>query len=854
MNRNTPPRPPQFAQWLLRRILTDKKWDTPLGDFEEYYGELARTKGPSAATRWYWKQVLGLIPRRVLNSTYWSAMMLTNYLKTAWRNLWRYRIYSLINILGLAVGMACFILIMIWIQEEISYDRYHPRPDSLYRVCSVYHTPSGDSRVSAPQPAPLAGLLKTEFPEVVRSTLYFTPVLSLVSADKRFSERFAMVDPDFLEMFTLPGFRGDPDTALDDPNSVIIPQRIAERFFGEENPLGRLLFLEGRAMVTVTGVFRDLPANTHHRFTCLCPIQMLAKFGRDLNNWRDVSFKVYVELAESTSATELEEKLKPLIAKIAPGQPITAQLQPVPDIHLRDLNGGGLIVYIYIFLAMGLFTLIIAWINYINLATARASRRFREISMRRILGAGRRQLIRQFMGESLLMACLAMVVALLLVKLALPFFSLLAGKTLAPDVSPLFFLMIGGVTYLTGVITGLYPAFILSSSKPVRTLKGDIAQPGGYRNLRRALVVFQFSLSIILIIGSIVIYRQLSFMRSRNLGYNPDSVFSVQMNRELYKNYSAIRTALLRNPAVLNVTLTNTSLDQLESSVSGNQVHWEGKTSDDQLPTLALMGVGPEFLETFRASMREGRFFDPKRPGDARTAAILNEAAGRAIGWDQPVGRQIEVAGNPLSVIGVIRDFNFRSLHHDVEPMIILLNWGIDVIDVRIRPENKPQTLAAIQQTIRSIIPGYTLDYEFLEDQLDELYGAEQRMAHFSQIMTLLAVFISCLGLLGLAAFTVEVRIKEIGIRRVLGSSTAGVVFLLGRDFSGWIIAANLVAWPAAYLLLSRWLEGFAYRVHLDIWTFALSGLLAFLLAMATVGYQTIKAARTNPVETLRYE
>jgi len=854
MNRNKLRQPPRFAQWLLRRILTDKKYETPLGDFEEYYGELARTKGQTAATRWYWKQVLGLIPRRLLNSTYWSTVMLSNYLKTAWRNLWRYRMYSLINILGLAVGMACFILIMIWIQEELSYDRYHPRPDSLYRVCKVYHTPSGASRVSAPQPAPLAGVLKAEFPEVVRSTLYFTPVMSLISADKRFNEPFAMVDPDFLEMFNLPGFRGDLDTALDNPNSVIIPQRMAEQFFGEENPLGRPLLLEGRAMVTVTGVYEGLPPNTHHSFTCLGSIQMVAKFGRDLNNWRDVSFKIYVELAESTSAREFEEKLKPLIARIAPGQPITARLQSVPDIHLRDLNGGGLVVYIYIFLAMGLFTLIIAWINYINLATARASRRFREISMRRILGAGRLQLIRQFIGESLLLSCLAMVVALLLVKLALPLFSLLAGKTLAPDVSPLFFLIIGGVTLLTGIITGIYPALVLSSSQPAQTLKGDIGQPGGQRVLRRALVVFQFSLSIILIISSIVIYHQLDFMRTKNLGYSPDNVFSIQMNSELWKNYDAIRTALLRNPAVLNVSVTNTSLDQLESSVSGDRVHWEGKTSDDQLPTLAIMGVGLEFLDTFKVSMRDGRFFDPDRPGDARSTVILNEAAVRAIGWDNPVDRQIEVGGNTLSVIGVIRDFNFRSLHHDVEPMIILLNWGIDVIDVRIHPENKPQTLAAIQQTIRSILPGYSLEYQFLEDQLDELYGAEQRMAHFSQIMTLLAVFISCLGLLGLAAFTVEVRIKEIGIRRVLGSSMAGVIFLLGRDFSCWIIAANVIAWPAAYLLLSGWLDGFAYRVGLDVWTFLLSGLLAFLLAMATVGYQTLRAARSNPVETLRYE
>ena len=714
--------------------------------------------------------------------------------------------------------------------------------------------PSGEERYSTPTPPILASHLKEQYPEVIRASSLFTPNWSLGDDQRRFVARMAAVDADFLQMFTFSFLQGDGPSAFPDINSIVLTETLANKLFGEEDPMGKVIQLAGRTDVTVRGVVVDPPENTHLLpFEAFAPIKLLDSWGRPTNHWSDHSFKTYVQLDPNTGRIELEQKIVDVYKEHIPESQERLTLQPITKIHLHDLGGGGLITYVYLLSAMAGFILLIACINYMNLSTARSTHRAMEVGIRRAVGADRRQLIRQFLGESVFMSLVAMVIALIMVHLFLGYFNQLTGKTLSVPYTTAHILILVGITLATGLIAGSYPAFGLSAFQTVWVLRG-IVTSGRKNRFRRILVVFQFTFSIFLLIGIGVIYKQVRYMRNKPLGYDAENVLCMTLTREIYQNYTAIRQELLKNPDIISMALMNTTLDQRESSTTLENFRWEGKNESHDHIRLHIIGSDEAFLETFRVEMAEGRFYSQEHRADERASVVLNESAVRAMGIENSLETDLYIGDTQLSIIGVVKDFHFQSLHFELGPLVILYEWGIDNIALRIKDTNIPNALRYIENAIRQVVPGYVLEYRFLDDRIERLYRAESRTESITIVMSLLALFIACLGLLGLASYTAELRTKEIGIRKVFGSSVPSILFLLLKEFSMWILFANILAWPLAYWVTNRWLQNFAYRTSIGFDLFIISGLVAMCIAWLTVSFQSIKAARTNPAEALKYE
>ena len=839
---------------ILRTMFRFKLYEPFSGDLEEHFAELRSMEGSIRACLWLWGQVMKSLPGFVKSKIEWSLMMLKNYVKVLFRNFQRQKMYTLINLAGLTAGLMVGLFIFLWVQHELSYDRYHTNASSLYRVVDYRLLPSGDRRYSSPTPPILGAHLKETYPEIIRSATIFHPRSGLGIDDRQFMEAIAFTNADFFDMFTLPFIKGDAEAAFSDLRSIVLTETLAEKIFQEEEPLGRIVRLEGEADLIVTGVVEDLPETTHFLpFTAFAPLQLLDAGGRNTKTWGDHSFDTYIQIDEEADAGAVETKIAGVFKDHIPNSESIIELQPLTQIHLFDLGGGGLITYVYILSGMAGFILLIACINYMNLATARSAQRAMEVGIRKAVGAEQVQIVRQFLGESFLMAILAMLLAVGLVHLFLPGYNQLVGKTLRIQYSLSTMGVLAGVMIVTALVAGSYPAFFLSRFRTVRVLRGG-NRSGRSNRFRPILVVFQFVLSIFILIGTLTIYRQVRYIRNRPLGYEPENVLYITMDGQIRQNFEAIKAELIRNPDIITLTRMNVPLDQNESSTTFEIVRWEGKTDEQSHQKLNIMGVDEEFLKTFDARMAEGSFFDINKPGEIRSGIILNEEAVRFMGVEKPLETAVYVQENQLRILGVIEDFNYRSLHHRVEPLVIIYNWATDNIAIRIRAENTPQTLAYIEKSIRGIIPGYTLNYDFLDDLIDENYRAENRTESIALLMTVLAIFIASLGLLGLASFTAEQRTKEIGIRKVLGASVSGVLLLLGKQLYQWVLIANLIAWPLAYFMAREWLKGFAYRIRITPGLFILAGIFSFVVALLTVSIQSIRAAQADPVKSLRYE
>lgn len=805
--------------------------------------------------------------------------MLRNYMKVVVRNIIRHKGYSFINILGLAVGMACCIVIMLYVQDEFSYDRYPETPDRIYRiVTNIYSSERGEIS-TARTPPPWGPVLAKDLPEVENYVRMKTPQVSwMVSyrpGNKKFYEKgWYFADETVFDFFNLKMIQGNPETALKEPSTVVLTESTARKYFGSDDPIGKVLRIDNSFDFTITGIIEDIPQNSH--FQC----QLLASFatfltvetGYGLNYGNDMrqafpDLYTYVRLQEGHTVEGFEQKLAGFIDKYH-GEflnrfnvDMKASLQPLTDIHLRsnreaEIQANSDIAYIYIFSAVALSVLIIACINFMNLATARSAGRAREVGVRKVVGAYRTQLMMQFMGESVFMAILSLIMAIGLVYLLLPLFNALSGKFLALAFTDTGFLLgMAGIVVLVGIIAGSYPALFLSSFHPAAVLKGSSkAGTSSGSTLRKVLVTVQFVISIVFIVGTGVVSDQMTYMQNRNLGFDKEQVVVMSLGdpnqRSIYLRY---KNLILQSPAVLAVA----GLQSPPGGLLGTIGFIPEGAEEGETMLMDFFGVDHDFIDVLKIELAEGRTFSRDFSTDSTQAFLLNEAAVRQIGWDEPIGKEVRFGPQaPFApkVIGVVKDFHVKSLHTEIEPLVIAIVTNPVYLAIRIAPGDFGNTLAFLEQEWGTVYPNDPFQYSFLDEDFDNLYQTENLRGQVFSIFSVLTIFIACLGLLGLASFTAEQRTKEIGIRKVMGASVLNITMLLTKDFVKLVVAASIIALPIAYIVMNDWLQNFAYSAGLSPWTFILAALAAVVITVITVSYQAISAALTNPADALQYE
>lgn len=790
--------------------------------------------------------------------------MLHNYIKIALRNLLRHKAFSFINVAGLAIGMACTILILLWVQDELSYDRFHQRAEHIYRLTASLPALDVHAAVSS---APIAHAIKNEIPEIkntIRVSSYFADLLQV--EDRMFVEkRILYADSNFLQFFSFRLKEGDAHTALYQPEGILITEAMARKYFGDGEALGKVIRKNHNEDFTVTGVLADVPENSHLQFDFIQPMSFLARTNQDLkeNVWINFNFYTYVELnpnfnVSPESLKKLEGRIKDIYKANEQQLKIEFTLQPLTKIHLHsnmiaDFSGHGNIQYVYIFIVVGSFILAVACINFMNLATARSARRAKEVGLRKVAGAARFQLIRQFLSESSLIAFIALLLAVIIVIVALPAFNDLAGKNLTINfLNEKLVIGLVAITLITGLLAGSYPALFLSGFVPVKVLKGNLKTGAGSAMFRNVMVIIQFTVSIMLLVGTSVIYNQLQFIKNRNLGFDKENLIYFQMSGELWNKYQTLRTSLERNSRTSDFCF----VEDLPTNLSNTtvSVEWEGKDPDSQ-PLFSLISVDENFMDVFRLTILNGRSFSKAFRADTSNL-IVNEKTLRTIGMDvaTAVGRSLTLQGKKGTIIGVVKDFNFQPVQQPIEPLIMRLNlWGGTAV-VRTQPGQTKATIGDLERIAKELNPQYPFSYDFVDQDLDNLYNGEQRLGNLFTVFAALAIFISCLGLYGLSAFLAERRTKEIGVRKVLGGSVFHVVYLLSKTFTKPILIAMLVAAPLAWFTMNRWLESFAF--HIDIhWTiFLIAFVASLLIAWLTVSYESIKAATANPARSLKDE
>jgi putative ABC transport system permease protein len=861
-------KPLKFAEWILKSIHTDHGEYTHLGDFNEVFSYIQTERGPAAALVWYWSQVVRSLPGFATNRIYWSVTMFRNYLIISFRNTLKNKWVSLLNIAGLAVGMACFVLILMFVQFEMSFDRFHERSDRIFRVISRNTAREPDvTEFAHNTPELLAEALVSEFPEVVRATRgreSFTDKAVLQYQDKNFYQIGIFADAEFLKIFSFPLLKGDLDRALEAPKSIVLTKLVAEKLFGSVDPLGRIVsYKEKRRQydMTVTGVMADVPKNSHLKFDYLISHATTVAEEKDsymIANWDVWNYATYVELTSPDARARVEEKFPAFLARQGQeGGSDAFFLQSIEDIHLRSRIQGeratnNQIRSVYLFLSIALIILLIACINYMNLVTARSMTRAKEIGIRKVAGANRRQLIKQFIGETLLVTVFALGLALLLVRFLLPYFNLLVGTELGMGAlaQTSLLLLIAGTVLFVGIASGTYPALVLSALKPVNVLKEFSASGKRGAGLRNVLVVFQFSVSIVLIASTLVVFNQLNYIKNQKLGFDREHVVVIPVReQETRDRAQAIKTELLQHPEVMGVSVSGGLPTNIRSRYYGGKFT---KDNGEVIETTVCFDyVDYDFLDVFKIDLAAGRNFS-REFGEDKKAILINETLWKKLGWENPAGKDVDIFGYNR-VIGVVKDFHFSSFHQEIEPMVLAFAETGDIA-VRIRPGDVMGRVALIRGIFENNSKGQPFDFFFLDDSFNELYQKEQRTGEIFGYFSLLAIFIACLGLLGLASFTVERRTKEIGIRKILGAPAAKIVGLLTKDFVRMVIAANLIAWPVAYFAMRRWLDNFAYRIDLTLGIFLLAAGAALLIAFITISTQTLKAALSDPVDTLRYE
>ncbi|MEJ7827534.1 MAG: ABC transporter permease [Segetibacter sp.] len=807
--------------------------------------------------------------------------MFKNYFKTAFRALWKNKTFSAINILGLAIGIATCLIIMLFVQNELSYDRFNEKAD---RMVAVYFQGNvqGEKMNEASVMPPVAQTLKTDFPEVEEATRlreYGKP--KLIYGNKSFKEdAFVFVDSNFFQVFTLPLIQGNAKTALLEPNTIVITKTTAQKYFGNEDPIGKVINFkdEKKTAFKVTGIIDKVPVNSSFHFELFASMASLPESREP--TWMSSNFHTYLVLAKNYDYKKLEAKLPGVVEKyMGPqmlqamgtslaefrekGNDISFHLKPITDIHLdpdfpNDLSVSGDMRNVYIFGAIAVFMLLIACINFMNLSTAGASKRSREVGIRKVLGSMKMELIIQFLLESIIISAIALLLAIGLIYLVLPAFNNLTGQNLSLQFSEHPLLLPGLVLFVlfTGILAGSYPAFYLSSFKPVSVLKGKFTSGKKSIGLRSGLVVFQFFISIILIVGTTVVFKQLSYMQHKDVGYNKDQVLIIPDTWMLGKNQDIFYNQLFADPGVATVS----SSGYLPAGISDNNNFFVSpEQNPGQLLKTLRYDVDENYISALGIQISSGRNFSKQYKTDS-SAVILNETAARVLGWkEKAIGQTISYTSNhgekiAYHVIGVVKDFNFRSLHESISPLVMSLAPNRSTLIAKLKTKDAAGMISTLEKRWAAFGAEEPLTYSFLNDRFNNTYAAEQKIGRILGIFAGLTIFVACLGLFGLTMFTAQQRTKEIGIRKVLGASVTQVTQMLSKDFLKLVFISCLIAFPIAYWAMNKWLQDFAYKTDISWWVFVIAGIAALMIALFTVSFQAIKAAIANPVKSLKTE
>jgi len=791
--------------------------------------------------------------------------MVHNYLKIAFRNLKRNKIYSAINIVGLAIGMACTIFLLLLVFYEFSFDRYHKNSENIYRIVKGEKDKNIPNRATAPPSMAVA--LKNEFPEIietVRIDNFGSPVVGYNS--KFFTERGIIIaDPSIFKVFTFPFIQGNPETALIEPNSIVISETIVKKYFENENPIGKYLDL-GRRPYKITGILKNIPENSHFKFDICVTITGINKY--DKFDARDI--RTYFLLAKNYPIKILEGKLPEFVKKFEGHahsyiQYYNFYIQPLTSIHLNshlefELGTNQKASTIYLFSSIALLILLIACINFMNLSTARSSLRAKEIGIRKTAGASRKQLIEQLLGESLLLTFIAMVLAAVLVELLQPFFNNLTGRNLSlyngNSLITTFLLIL--FPLIVGFLAGIYPAFFLSAFRPVKILRRITSYSKSGLSLRQGLVIFQFLISTILIIVTAVIFKQFNFMRNADPRFNKEQIVAVSTS-----SIEVLKNELIKNPNITNVSAVN-ALPGKSPSIR----YWASKTNwNKYYKEIDEVVTDYNFLNILELELIDGRDFSPSFATDVTSGFILNETAVKYFEIKNPIGHFFQSTPGIFhyqgNIIGVIKDFHYLSLHSPIRPLVICLGYTDNsthpfknhgFLLAKISAGHIQEVMKFAEAKYKEINPDTPFEYNFLDELFDQQYKNEAKLSQIFGIFTTIAIFVSCLGLFGLATFSTDRRTKEIGIRKILGASVSKLVLLLSKEFLKLVILANLIAWPVAWLVMNKWLQNFAFRIDIHIWLFLTASVIALVIALLTVGFQAIRTASANPVDALRYE
>ena len=849
--------PPRLAEWVILRLAWPEDRSSVQENLREEYAFVQTSRGKKSAHLWYWQHLVRSFFPFVRFLVYWRLVMFKNHLKLVLRSAVRHKGYSLINVAGLAVGLACFILISLWVNFELSYDRFHKNKDHLYQVIGENLLPNGDRQRFPQTPAALAPALRAERPEIqnISRSLEWMKFL-LGTKNRRFLERVRFVDPAFLEMFSLEVVNGDPRTALSQPRSIILTESIARKHFPDLDPLGRDVVVGSIGNFQVTGVIKDLPAASSLPSLCLLPMEALRETGFDIDRWSGGNFSTFIQLEEKSNRDSFAAEIRDFYKKHAPNwEVVKLSVRPITRMHLYALNGGGPIVYLYIFSALSVFILLLAIVNFTNLATAQSFLRAKEIGIRKAAGAFRGQLAKQILLECILVAALSGGLAVLIAYVLLPVMNQLTAARISFSFSPKMIIFLASMVILTGVTSGLFPAAFLASLNPVRAIKGAVKPGKSSLQFRQVLTGFQFSLSIFMLIAMVGVQKQMTYLKSKDLGYRRDNIVSLGLDREVSNQYPVLRAELMQNPEILSVTRSSSDLETEWTTTGGPDVTWEGNSSNIVMPKTHLMRVDPEFAATFQLAMLDGRFFSNEFPADIGGSAVINETAMKTMGLKSPVGKRLTVWKQDFRIIGVVKDFHFYSLRDEIQPLIFLHKFAdYRTIFIRVNPQDMPKTLSFIQDKVKAIVPGYVPDLRFLDDNLNNIYVTEQRMVTGTRYFTFLAIVISCIGLLGLTSFSVRQRTKEIAVRKVLGASGGNIVRQLFKETLTCVVAADVVVIPIAYFVLQGWYRNYAYRTTPGVGIFIFATVLTVSLALLSVGWNVLKASLANPVDSLRYE
>jgi len=810
--------------------------------------------------------------------------MFKNHFKIAWRNLSRNRSHSLINLLGLAIGIACCLLIVIWVADELSYDTWNKKADRIYRVTADINF-AGSHKQYSVTPAPLAEALMADFPEVETAVRFRNYGSSLVKREvQNFDEaNIIYCDSNIFDVFSLNLIKGNPKTALAPPKTLVISEKMANKYFPNDDPIGKKLTFDNVREYAITGVMEDMPENSHFYYDFLVSLTG----GREANNgiWGSNNFHTYYVLREGTNVTAFEAKVFPhLLEKyISPfieqvmgksyeeiatssGAFIKYHYQPLTDIHLNsdlvaELNPNGNIQYVWIFSAAALFILLIACVNFMNLSTARSSIRAKEIGVRKVLGSMRSNLVNQFLVESVLMASIAFSVGIIFAQLALPYYNNLADKQLTLPFDSLAFWGISLVSMLgVGLLAGSYPALYLSAFKPIKTLSGKFLEKGGNLSLRNGLVVFQFLIAVLLIIGTLVINRQMDFIQNKKMGFDRAQILILDNAHPLGEKAFTLKKELLNNPKITKATISGYL--PIPSSRSDSPMCKNQELRDDNCMQTQMWNIDEDYMATLGMELVAGRNFSPDMPTDSN-AVIINETAVKMLGLENPVGQKVYgdngnfEPGATLptkTIIGVVKDFHFESLRQNIGAVSFFLNPRASKLVLKVNTDDLPTLIAEVERNWKTFAAGQPFVYRFMDESFDQVYRSENRISSLFTIFSGLSILIACLGLFGLAAFATERRTKEIGIRKVLGASTAGLVALLSKDFLKLVFVALIIAIPIAWYMMNNWLQDFAYSTSIDWRIFAIAGFAAIAVAFFTVSFQSVKAALANPIKSLKTE